>query len=203
MALVNPYCTVEDVRNQLKDSTSKLDTSLIEKAVAATSRAIDRYCGRRFWQDPAPVARMFDVWDSRLVDVFDISTSAGLVVKVDSGGDGTYATTWAGSDYQLRPLNADADGGAFSWRQLAAVGGKTFPVGMRGFPGLQVTARWGWSGVPDDVVEAAILKAVSLFMRKDAPFGVAGFGEFGAVRITKRDPDVADLLSPFILAAVA
>lgn len=202
MTLVNAYCGVEDVRDQLGDSTSTLDTGLIEKAVAATSRAIDRWCGRRFWQDPAVVPRVFDVWDSRLVDVDDISTAAGLVVKVDSG-DGTYATTWTTSDYQLRPLNADADGGAYSWRQIAAVGGKCFPPGSRGFPPVQVTARWGWSEIPDQVVEAAILKSVSLFKRKDAPFGVAGFGDFGAVRITRKDPDVIDLLNPFQITAVA
>jgi hypothetical protein len=202
VALVNAYCGVEDVRNQLTDSSSKLDTGLIEKAVAATSRAIDRYCGRRFWQDPTPTARVYEAPDRRLVDIDDLSTAAGMIVKADSG-DGTYGTTWASSDYQLRPLNADADGGAYSWRQIAAVGGRSFPCSRRGFPGLQVTARWGWSEIPDDVVEAAILKAVSLFSRKDAPFGVAGFGEFGAVRITRRDPDVVDLLSPLRIGAVA
>jgi hypothetical protein len=204
MALTNPYCQVADVRSQLGDSASTLDTSLIEKAIAATSRAIDRYCNRRFWQDPAPVTRLYTALDPCVVDVDDISTAAGMIVKVDTGGDGTYATTWATTDYQLRPLNADADGGAFSWRQIAALGGKTFPCcRYGGHPALQVTAQWGWSAIPDDVVEAAVLKSVSLFMRKDAPFGVAGFGDFGPVRITKRDPDVTDLLSPFQITAVA
>jgi hypothetical protein len=204
MALTNPYCQVADVRSQLADATTKLDTALIEKAVSAASRAIDRYCGRRFWQDPAPVPRLYMAPDPCLVDVDDISTTTGLSVKVDTGADGTYATTWAASDYQLRPLNASADGGAYSWRQIAAMGGKSFPCRRYGgYPALQVTAQWGWSAIPDDVVEAAVLKSVSLFSRKDAPFGVAGFGEFGPVRITKRDPDVVDLLSPFQLAVVA
>jgi hypothetical protein len=203
VSLVNAYCTVEDVRSQLGDSASTFDAGLIEKAVAATSRAIDNYCGRRFWQDPAPVARVFDVWDPQLVDVNDIASTAGLVVKVDSGGDGTYATTWASTDYQLRPLNADADGGAYAWWQIAALGGKTFPCGSGGHPVLQVTARWGWSAIPDDIVEAAVLKAVALFKRKDAPFGVAGFSDFGAIRITKRDPDVVEILDSYQKPAVA
>lgn len=203
MTLVNAYCTVQDVRDQLDDTSSKLDASLIEKAVAATSRAIDRYCGRRFWQDPAPIPRLFEPLESRLADVDDISTAAGLVVKVDSNGDGTYATTWTPGDYQLRPLNADASGGAYAWRQIAAVGGRTFLPTRLGHPSLQITAQWGWSQIPDDIIEAAILKAVSLFERRNAPFGVAGFNDFGPVRITRRDPDVIELLNNYQLGAVA
>jgi hypothetical protein len=197
------YCTVDDVRSQLTDTGSKLDSAPIERAINATSRAIDQYCGRRFWKDAAPVARVFEAADSHVLSVNDIAATAGLTVAVDSAGDGTFATTWASSDYQLKPLNADADGGAFSWSEIATTGGLCFPWFRNGRPGVRVTATWGWSQVPDQVTSAAILKAVSLFMRKDAPFGVAGFNEFGPVRITKRDPDVVDLLSPFVLAAVA
>lgn len=203
MPVTNGYCSIADVRSQLTDADSKIDTALLERAINATSRAIDRYCGRRFWKDSAPVARVFDVFDPCSLMVNDIATSAGLVVAVDTGGDGTFATTWAAADYQLRPLNTDADGGAYSWREIAPGGGKTFPLSRWGQPSVRVTAAWGWSAIPDQVVEAAVLKAVSLFKRKDAPFGVAGFSEFGAVRITRKDPDVIDLLAPFHLAAVA
>lgn len=203
MALTNPYCQVADIRSQLEDSGAKLDAALIERAINATSRAIDRYCGRRFWKDAAPVARVFDVYDARRLMVDDIASTAGLVVAVDTGGDGSFASSWAAADFQLRPLNADSDGGAYSWREVAPVGGKFFPLSRLGRPGVRVTAVWGWSAIPDQVVEAAILKAVSLFKRKDAPFGVAGFGDFGPVRITRKDPDVVDLLSPYQLSAVA
>jgi hypothetical protein len=203
MAVTNGYCAVADVRSQLTDTGSKLDTASLERAISATSRAIDQYCGRRFWKDAAPVARVFEAVDSHVLTVNDIAATTGLVVAVDSAGDGTFATTWASTDYQLKPLNADADGGAYSWSEIATTGGLCFPWFRNGRPGVRVTATWGWSQVPDQVTSATILKAVSLFMRKDAPFGVAGFTEFGPVRITKRDPDVLDLLSPFILAAVA
>lgn len=201
--MTHGYCTVDDVRGQLTDISSKLDSAPIERAINATSRAIDQHCNRRFWKDTAPVARVFEAIDSHVLSVNDIASSSGLAVAVDSAGDGTFSTTWASTDYQLKPLNADADGGAYSWSEIATTGGVCFPWFRNGRPGVRVTAAWGWSQVPDQVTSAAILKAVSLFMRKDAPFGVAGFNEFGPVRITKRDPDVMDLLSPFILAAVA
>jgi hypothetical protein len=204
MAVTNGYCAVEDVRGQLTDSSSKIDAAPLERAINATSRAIDRYCGRRFWKDAAPVVRVFEADDAHMLTVNDIASATGLLVKVDSAGDGAFATTWTNlTDYQLRPLNADADGGAYSWSEIKTIGGLCFPWFRDGRPGVQVTAQWGWSQVPDQVTSAAILKTVSLFMRKDAPFGVAGFTDFGPVRITKRDPDVMDLLSPFVVGVVA
>lgn len=211
MAIVHGYCTADEVKAQLGDTDGKLSLPLLEKAISATSRAIDKYCGRRFWQDDVLAVRVYRPADSCTVAVDDISTATGLVVKTDQDRDGVFETTWAiGTDFQLEPLNADANGGAYAWTRVAAVGTSRFPCAQYGTyaryglhrPTVQVTAKFGWSAVPDDVNEAAILKAVSLFRRKDAPFGVAGFGEYGVVRI-RHDPDVVDLLDPFKPALVA
>lgn len=202
MALVNAYVTVAEVRRQFTDSNLKLDDTLLERAANATSRAIDRFCGRKFWQDADVVARVYRPREPYHVFVDDISTDTGLIVKTDTTGNGTYDTTWDAADYDLEPRNADVvasgdTGDPFAWWQITAIDGKTFPLHARRST-LQVTAKWGWSAVPDDVQEAAIIKAASLFRRKDAPFGVAGFGEFGAVRISPRgDPDVVELLQPY------
>lgn len=197
MTVTNGYCTTTDVRDQLSDSNTKLSEALLERAVNAASRAVDRFCHRRFWQDPAPVARMYRPTHPWRVDVDDISTREGLVVQTDTGGDGTWATTWQAGDFELEPLNADADSPAFAWWTVVSLGGQQFfALPLR--PSLQVTARWGWSQIPDDVSQATILKAVALFKRKDAPFGVAGFGDFGAVRISRSDPDVIDLLTGYV-----
>jgi hypothetical protein len=197
MTVTNGYCTAADIRAELGDDASKLSSALVDKAANAASRAVDRHCHRRFWQDPAPVARTYRPCEPWRADVDDISTSAGLLVKTDTSGNGTWSTTWQIGDYSLEPLNADADGPAYAWWTIVSVGNQQFfSLPLR--PSLQVTARWGWSQVPDDVAEATILKAVSLFKRKDAPFGVAGFGDFGPVRITRKDPDVVDLLNGYI-----
>lgn len=205
MPITNGYCTVKEVQAQLGDTDGKLSVPLLEQAITATSRAIDKYCGRRFWQDETVKVRVYPSADPWSVAVDDISTATGLIVATDTGHDGGYATVWDADGYQLEPLNADADGGAYAWTQVAAVGSLRFPCGRyahRRRPAVQVTARFGWSAIPDDVNEAAILKAVSLFRRKDAPFGVAGFGDFGAVRI-RRDPDVEALLAPYVPVLVA
>lgn len=201
MTLVHPYCSVADVRAQMGDVDGKLDQTLIEKAISATSRAIDKCCGRRFWQDAAPAARLYEVDGDDTIIVNDFATKAGLVVSTDIAGDGTFATTWQASDYWVGPLNADADGDAFAWSELTTTGRLYFPAGPG--PRVRVTAQWGWSVIPDGVSEAAIIKAVSLFKRKDAPQGLAGFGEFGVVRIGRYDPDVLELLRPFKRPVIA
>lgn len=203
MSVVHGYCSVEELRGHLKDVGSKMDTALLERAVSAASRAVDRYCGRRFWQDPAVVARLYNPLDVYNALVDDISTKTGLVVQTDNMGDATYTTTLGPKDFRLEPLNADADNLAYAWTRIVSqrpwLQSYTGPLRP---PYLKVTARWGWSAVPDEVAEATILKAASLFMRKDAPFGIAGFGEFG-VRISRRDPDVVELLSAYQLGGFA
>lgn len=195
MTVVAGYCTVQQLRDHFGDDSNLLSTGLLERAINATSRAIDRHTGRRFWQDAAAQAKVFRCDDAYEVDVDDIATTDGLIVA--TGTDGTYTTTWSASDYQLEPLNAAAEGGAYAWWRLVAVGDRTFPVLARQTT-LQITAKFGWSEVPADVEEACILRAAAIFKRKEATFGVAGFGEFGVVRIGRNDVDVVSLLHPFV-----
>lgn len=206
MTVTNAYCTQAELREHMGDTGNKLDAALLDKAINATSRAIDRYCDRRFWQDAAPTTRVYRADDRRVLYVDDISTATGVALVTDPHLDGSWSDTWASGDYQLEPLNSDVvaagdEGTAFSWYRIVAVGSHAFPIDPFRVT-VKLTARYGWSAIPDDVNEAAILKAVSLFRRKDAPYGVAGFADFGPVRVTRRDPDVIDLLGPFVLKAI-
>jgi hypothetical protein len=201
MAVVNGYTTRAQLQEHFGDTITALDVDLLDRAITASSRAIDRFCGRRFWIDAAVVARQYRPGDAGSVFVDDIATRTGVVVKTDTTGDGTYATTWDSTDFDLEPRNADvvaagSTGDAFSFWQITAIDDKTFPLSDRRAT-LHVTAKFGWSAVPVDVEEACLLKAASLFKRKDAPFGVAGFGDFGVVRI-RRDSDVGELLNPYV-----
>ena len=200
MAVVNGYCTAQQIREELSDADTKLSAALLAKAVNAASRAVDDWCGRRFWKDPGPTVLLYRPTDREVAAVHDIATEDGLVVKTDTAGDGTWATTWVlGTDFQLEDLNAPAAG--WPWEELVAIGGKTFTPYRRGRlrrgrPTLQVTATHGWPAVPAQVEEATVLRGVAFFKRKEAPFGVQSFGDFG-MRITRKDPDVMDLLRNF------
>lgn len=199
------YVTVAELRRELGARPGQLDDGLLGKAVRAASRSIDNHCHRRFWLDPIPVARQFRPNDWMLVEVPDIGSTVGLAVATDDLGTGSFSTVWTiGTDFILEPLGADADGGAFRWWQITAVGTRRFPVRTwTARPALQVTARWGWSAVPEPVREAATLLAMRLYRRKDTPLGFEGFADFGAVRITRTDPDIAEQLSDFTLAVFA
>jgi len=204
MTVVNGYCSVDDVREQLGDTAAKLTTSLIEKSINAASRAIDRYCSRRFWQDKLVTTRVYVPEDSGTVYINDVSTKTGLIIKTDEGETGTYSRTWAATEYQLEPLNQEVVAAgdtatAYAWWRIRSVTGLGFPGSLYYRPTVSVTARFGWSAIPDDVSQACVLKAVSIFRRKDAPFGVAGFGDFGAVKISRSDPDVVGLLGPYMI----
>lgn len=200
MAVVAGYCTVAQLREQFGDENDLLSTALLERAINATSRAIDDHTGRRFWQDAAAQSKVYRCDDGYEAEVDDISTTTGLIVATDTAGDGTYATTWAASDYQLEPLNRES-ALAHAWWRIVAVDRYTFPIHARRTT-LRVTARFGWSEIPADVEQACLIRAASIFKRKEATFGVAGFGEFGVVRIGRKDPDVMDLLHNFIKIGV-
>jgi hypothetical protein len=197
MPVVNGYVSVAEVRNHIDDESSVVSDVLIERAINAASRAIDDHCGfprRRFWRDVAPTTHDYVITSWGCVYVDDIASRSGLVVSTDDG-TGTFPITWSASDYRLGPANADANGPAYAWTKIESVGSRYFLSPPYGGPGLRITGLHGWSQVPDEVETACMLKVVSLLKRKDAPFGVAGFGEFGtAVRIRADDPDVVDLL---------
>ena len=123
-------------------------------------------------------------------------TSTGLVVKVDTALDGTYATTVAASGYTLRPRNAAPAGVPWTEVLIPQTSVSTF---VGGAETVQVTARWGWAGIPDSVRQACLLQASRLLSRRDSPYGVAGSPEVGSeLRLLARlDPDVAVALEPY------
>ena len=85
------------------------------------------------------------------------------------------------------------------WTGFNIVGPKFIPIvwPWSHLDRLQVTGVHGWPAVPDAVKESTRIAAANLFRRKDAPFGVAGFGEF-ALRLTQQDPTVMGLLHRYI-----
>lgn len=201
MAITNGYATLAELREHMGDTNTVLVAAVAERAINAASRAIDKFCGRWFWQSAGTSTRVYRPDDPYTAWVDDISTTTGLVIKTDTSGDGTWATTWDTGDYQLEPLNQDVGHASdtvepYAWWRIEAIDDKAFPL-SDGAVSLQVTARFGWSGIPDDVREACLLKSARLYKRRDSAMGVAGFGDMGVVRITARDSDIAMLLGPY------
>jgi hypothetical protein len=209
MAITNGYCTLNDLKPELRITVGDIeDDTRLEVAIAAASRQIDGYCDRRFWQDATVAVREFYADNSRSCFVDDISTTTGLIVKVDDDDDGTFETTLTiGTNYILRPLNAADMVPVWPYNELALVdsnGAVSFPVHGSGRPGVQVTARFGWPAIPDDVKKACMIQAAMLFKSADAVFGVTEFAASGAVLRVRNamHPIAAALLEPYTKARI-
>mgnify|MGYP003146778697 CR=1 FL=1 len=193
------YVALSELKSALEISSSAQD-AFLNLAIDAAEASIDNLCGRYFTQDGATSARTYRAQPYYLA-TSDISTATGLIVKTDTSADGSFDTTWASSDIQLEPLNNLAQ--ALPARYVRAVGNYTFPVYGDGQVSVEVTARWGWAAVPDAIKQAALILSSRLFNRKASPMGVIGVGDFGPVRISRSDPDIAAMLLQYRLAAVA
>ena len=196
--ITNGYCALEQVKAALR-ITDTVDDALIEGAVEGASRLIDGYASRDFNQS-GTVTRVFSAADHLYVATDDMSGTA-ITLKTSSVADGNFDVTWTTSDYQLEPLNGQLDGIAWPYTRIRAVGDFVFPTMSANLGGqalVQVTTRFGWPAVPDAIEQAAIIQSARIFKRYDSPLGVAGFGDFGAIRVSRfLDPDVQQLVEPY------
>jgi hypothetical protein len=195
------YATRNQVKAALRIGTADtLDDDLIDNCVGAASRLIDGYCNRKFWQSGTAEARVFQAEDSFYCSIDDIAGTA-LTLKSSTQADGTFDLTWKVSDYQLEPLNGNLDGLTWSYDKIRAVGDYLFPTVNANYGEqalVQVTAIFGWPSVPEPITQATIIQASRIFKRYDSPLGVAGFGDLGAIRVSRfLDPDMAQLVEPY------
>lgn len=197
MAITNGYAELSDVKAALRIEDN-IDDALLEIAIEAASREIDGYCERVFYSVGTAVRYYLPV-DSFLVETDDIQSVTKL--ETSSDGDG-FNVTWAESDYQLEPLNSVAGGISTPYTRIRAVGSYLFPIWEPRHPDayeatVKVTGVFGFASVPTAIRQATILLAMRQFKRYDSPLGVAGFGDLGAMRVSRFDPDVEALIQPF------
>jgi hypothetical protein len=196
MAITNGYATLA----QLKTSTGisdSFDDDTLELAIEAASREIDQACERVFY--PTTATRIYTPRDSFTVEIDDLESLTSL--KTSSSADGVFGVTWGPNDYQLEPLNKITGGITTPYTLIRAVGDFTFP--RNGFvmnaeeATVQVTGVFGFNTTPVAIKQATILLASRLFKRNDSPLGVAGFGDMGVMRVSRFDPDIEALISPY------
>ena len=194
------YCTVEELKSRLAIGDTGDDFE-ITLAVQAACRSIDEICGRYFWRGSDTRTYVPEnIYGQQLDDLVSVSS-----FKVDFDGDGVYEQTWVqGTDYVLTvspgKYNAAAKGEQWPYTGFQVINTShyvpfTWPWSHQ--DRLQVTGVFGWPQVPLAVKQAALIAAADLFKIKDAPFGVAGFGEFGVVRI-QANPRVMSLVKRYI-----
>ena len=198
MALGDTYVSLPEFKEylvgQANANLSGQDGGLND-ALMSASREIESYCSRQFNRVETATAREFEPDSYCHTYVDDFYTTAGLVVKLDSSGDGTFSQTLTSSQYELTPANGVV-GGMPGWPfyKLQLLSGLRFPASYGGRARtLQVTAKWGWADVPQPVRAACKIMAAETWKLKDAPFGVLGLDEFGVVRVRQNKLAVSKL----------
>jgi hypothetical protein len=194
------YATAEELKSRLA-ITGTGDDFEIQLAVEAASRSVDEICARYFWRGTDTRTYVPEsIYGQQLDDIVSVTT-----FKVDFDGDGVYEQTWTqGTDFVLTVspgrYNQSAKGETWPFTGFQVINTSKYVPFVWPWSHqdrLQVTAVFGWPAVPAAVKQAALIAAADLFKLKDAPFGVAGFGEFGVVRV-QANPRVMSLLRRYI-----
>ena len=201
MAITNGYATRNQIKAALRIGTADtIDDDLIDNCAGAASRLIDGYCNRQFWSVGSATTRVYAAEDEFYCNIDDIAGTA-ITLRTSGATDGVFDVTWSTTDYQLEPLNGRLDGLQWSYDKIRAVGDYLFPTVNANYGSqalVELTAVFGWPAVPEPVTQATIIQASRIFKRYDSPLGVAGFGDMGAIRVSRfLDPDMAQLVEPY------
>ncbi|GIH07421.1 hypothetical protein Rhe02_54880 [Rhizocola hellebori] len=195
MGIGDAYATLEELQDRLGGVQSGADDDKMEAALLVAARGIEKVCRRQFNRSTVATARLYYPQRSGLLVVDDFHTTTGLIVAIDTGDDATYETTLTTADYQVEPLNGIVDGeeGWPYWRIRLMRSATPIPRRSLRAP-AQVTAQPGWTAVPEPIKEANRAVAEEVFKLKDAPWGVAGAGEWGTIRVRE---------NPMVMAMIA
>lgn len=192
MSIVNGYATLTEVKAALRMGTADTtDDTLLEMAIESASRMIDDDCDRVFFASGTGVTRYFAAREDDYCPTDDLISISSVAVDYDR--DGVYETTWGTAVYRTDPPNNIAGGRAWPTTGIVALDGQGyyFPVDDEDDLLVAVTGNYGFAAtVPTEIKQACIIQALRNFKRLDSPLGVAGFGDMGAVRVSRTDPDV-------------
>lgn len=195
MTITNGYITLAGLKTYLKIDDS-VEDSLLEQIIESASRSIDRIANRRFYLDSTATARTYRPIGNLRVIVDDIGTTSGIILKTDPDANGVYQTTFTiNSDYIVEPTNALAKGRPITY--LTIVGPTALSLPVNYWPQVEVTARWGWPTVPDDIEQATYILSADLYKRKDSIGGVLGLSELGAIRMSPLGRDIAAIVKAY------
>jgi hypothetical protein len=175
VAIVNGYATLSEVKAELRLTTT-VDDPRLERAIEASSRAIDNTTSRQFFTTTGAV--IYRSWGATVW--FDDAQAPFTLVR--ESRDQTNWTTVPSTSYVSNPRAP--------FRRLRRTTGDDWLE----FVEITPTA-WGTATIPTEIHQACIIQAIRFFKRSDSPGGVLT-GDFGAARLARIDPDVLALIRP-------
>ena len=193
---MSDYCTLSQLKSALS-ITDQIDDAVLQASITSASAWVDGWCYRSFEAAGTAVTARDYVPTGTFEPLFIDDCVEIVQVRLDDDLDGTFADTLTAADFQAEPVNSVTGGLALPFTRLRPFEDGYWPT-FRGQATVRVSARYGWPAVPVAVREATIFQASRLFTRRDSPLGVAGFGDMGAMRVSRFvDPDVEMLLEPY------
>lgn len=197
-----PYATLTQLHSWLKIPDTKTDRDPeLTRRLASSAQDINRWCHRQFGRAEIVSTRTFRPGRTG-VDVDDFWDATGLTVIPFLGQ--TQGAAWDVATLSLEPLNGIVD-------QVPGWPYNRICIGWGGHPltanlfyaaaTVQVATKWGWADYPDNVNTANLILAGADNKATDAPFGVAGFGDY-AVRI-RSNPMAQEKLDPYVYKGTA
>lgn len=190
MAIVNGYTTLDTIKKRIAiDTTDTADDTELERIVTAVSRAIDNYCGRRFY---AVVETRY--YTARYGERLPVDDLLSITTLQTDHGDRSYQITWDTSDYDLCPANAALDGEPYWEIRTTLSGAYSFPIGVP--RGVKITGSFGYSASTPPVVEDACLAQCKLeFDARHSASGMEGGGINPSTNVSLH-PFVQRILDP-------
>lgn len=193
MAIEHGYTSVSAYKEYRANPKLDEEDPMVERAIEASSRAIEHRTRRRFWREvdgdgePVATTRVFDDCGPARLYVDDFTEIVAVTPESSFNVLGTLVDP---TTYRPGPANAPVDGRPYTYLE----GSFGWWWGTR----LHVEAFWGWPAIPAGVTQACLLMTDRVLKRRESPNAVVGFDEL-AFRISREDPDVVNLLEPYCL----
>lgn len=186
------YAAPEELKKTLNLSGTTYTDQDVKLALQAATTSINTHCGRVFTQGTSETRKYWPV-SSNYVLIDD----AVSVSSVTTNG----TTLVLDTDYRLEAVAVAKPGPPYDVIRNMSIPGVYGAMGY-GFVAqspLAVTGVFGWPAVPAPIKQATMILAGRYLQRsRSAPFAILTFGDGGeAARLTRSDPDVSMLLSPY------
>lgn len=181
MAIVTLATFKDYARNELGSA----DDTAIQAALDAAHYSAYDYAGRSFEAVGVASARLFVPISWNICNIDDCTSITSVVNN---------GTTVSSLTYQAEPVeNRSGSVATVPFTRLRMLTGAWYVWNNKA--SVTVTATWGWATTPAPAIEAVKILAKDILHQRDNRSGIAGFGEFGAVRV-RQNPYVAMLLDP-------
>ena len=186
------YAAPEELKKTLNLTGTTYTDQDVKLALQAATTSINTHCGRVFTQGSTETRKYYPVSPNYVIidDAVSVSsiTTNGTTLVLDT-------------DYRLEAVAVAKPGPPYDVVRNMAIPGVYGAMGY-GFIAqspLSVTGVFGWPSVPAPIKQATMILAGRYLQRsRSAPFAILTFGDGGeAARLTRSDPDVAMLLSPY------